>query len=231
MALSATSEFYEPEDIATKIIPSIAHLLIDKEKYFPPVTATNQRIVRVQATKTMESFLVRIAKLTTSMADTALSTPVETPRSLTPSQPSENIAFTAGSALAGWAISGLKKQVLGAELNGDGRPESAPPSQSRFKLETPNELRGLGSEGDVDAWNDEVFDEEGTKSWVRQKSAPESQGQRVGMKLPVKSKKSVVEQVVEEEERKSMDDAGAWPGLEDWEDDSKEDDGWGFDDD
>lgn len=36
MALTATSEFYEPEDIATKIIPSISHLLIDKEKYSPP---------------------------------------------------------------------------------------------------------------------------------------------------------------------------------------------------
>jgi SCY1-like protein 1 len=32
MALSATAEFYEPEDCANKIIPSISPLLIDKEK-------------------------------------------------------------------------------------------------------------------------------------------------------------------------------------------------------
>jgi len=32
MALSATSEFYEAEDCASKIIPSISPLLIDKEK-------------------------------------------------------------------------------------------------------------------------------------------------------------------------------------------------------
>jgi len=39
MALSATAEFYEPEDCANKIIPAISPLLIDKEKYtLPPCT-------------------------------------------------------------------------------------------------------------------------------------------------------------------------------------------------
>jgi SCY1-like protein 1 len=38
MALNATAEYYEAEDCATKIIPSISLLLIDKEKYpSPPV--------------------------------------------------------------------------------------------------------------------------------------------------------------------------------------------------
>jgi hypothetical protein len=33
MALSATAEYYEPEEITTKIIPSISLILLDKEKY------------------------------------------------------------------------------------------------------------------------------------------------------------------------------------------------------
>src|SRR5271170_308551 len=127
----------------------------------------------------MDVFLARIAKLTASMPDTALPAPVETPRSLTPSQPpssSENFALTAGSALAGWAYSGLKKQVLGSDvINGEIRPDSAPPSQTRFNkpLDTPNELRGLGSQGDIEPWKDEEFDEdESTRPHARQKSAP-----------------------------------------------------------
>src|SRR5579871_369918 len=154
----------------------------------------------------METFLTRIAKLTASMPDTALTVPVETPRSLTPSQqgPStENFALTAGSALAGWAMSGLKSKVLGADINGELRPDSAPPTQTRFprSTDTPEELRGLGSQGDVEPWKDEQFDDDWTsaapKARSRQKSAPASQGQRAGgMRLPAKSKKSVVEQVV-----------------------------------
>jgi hypothetical protein len=241
MALSATAEFYEPEECATKIIPSISHLLIDKEKYAPDprkpfywLWLTACRIVRVQATKTMETFLQRITKLTASMPDTALPIPAETPRSLTPntpSQPSESLAYTATSALAGWAISGLKKGVLGSESsNGDIRPDSAPPILPTHRRETPVALKGLGSNGDVDAWKDDVFDDHWGKPRGRQQSAPVS----LGMKLPSKNKKSIVEKVVEEEERKSVDaeedGAGAWPGLDDWEDDGGEVDGWGFDD-
>src|SRR5271170_6802789 len=146
----------------------------------------------------MDVFLARIAKLTASMPDTALPAPVETPRSLTPSQPpssSENFALTAGSALAGWAYSGLKKQVLGSDVvNGDIRPDSAPPTQTRFSqktLETPNELRGLGSQGDVDPWKDEEFDEdEWSRPHARQKSAPAPRTWGLGMKLPFTKKKS-----------------------------------------
>ena len=198
----------------------------------------------------MDVILARIAKLTASMPDTALPVPVETPRSLTPSQPpstSENFALTAGSALAGWAYSGLKKQVLGSDVvNGaEIRPDSAPPSQTRFNkplADTPSELRGLGSQGDVDPWKDEEFDEDDGDAWGklhgRQKSAPTMKTGGLsggGMKLPVSGskKKSVVEQVVEEEEKKVEEDgAGAWPGLDDWDDEEGKDaeDGWGFDD-
>jgi hypothetical protein len=168
----------------------------------------------------METFLQRITKLTSTMPDTALPIPAETPRSLTPSQPPENFAVTASSVIAGWAMSSLKKQVLG---NGEGRPDSAPPNQTRF---VPVEMKGLGTMGDVDAWKDEELE---WGSRVRQKSAPEPSVQSLGMKLPVKNKKSLVEKVVEEEERKSVE-VDEWPGLEEWGDDDEKDDGWGFDD-
>jgi hypothetical protein len=135
-------------------------------------------------------------------------------------------------------MSGLKSKVLGSDgVNGDIRPDSAPPTQTRFMkpLETPSELRGLGSQGDVDPWKDEEFDDDSwNKPRGRQHSAPTPQVSNLGMKLAVKNKKSVAQQVVEEEQRKSVEDdgdgdTGTWPGLEDWDDDAK-DDGWGFDD-
>lgn len=175
----------------------------------------------------MDTFLSRIAKLTSSMPDTALPVPVDTPRSTTPNQTSltENFALTAGSTLAGWAISGLKSKVLG---EGEIRPDSAPPSQTQF--DTPSQLRGLGTQKDVDSWKYEEFDDLRTNNGSKQRSAPIPQVAKQGMKLPVKSKASVADMVVEEEKTKSLEDTGEWPGMEDWEDDSK-DDGWGFDDD
>jgi hypothetical protein len=173
------------------------------------------------------------------MPDTALTTPVETPRSITPSvPPPESFALQAGSAtlsagtaLAGWALTGLTKKVLGE--NGDARPESAPPTQSRFAktktADTPVELRGLGTAGDVDAWKDEEFDDSPGVGRTRQWSAPAVSGRAVGMKLGGGGKKgSVVEKVVEEERKKSLEEGGAAWG-DDWDVDEKED-GWGFDD-
>lgn len=133
-------------------------------------------------------------------------------------------------------MSGLKSKVLGSDtpINGEIRSDSAPPTQSKFGrvTDTPTELKGLGTQGDIDAWKDEDFDDEkpmASSFRSRQKSAPNPKGASLGMKLPVKNKMSVVEKVLEEEEqRKSLE--AAWPGMEDWDDDANNDDGWGFDD-
>jgi hypothetical protein len=244
MAINATAEYYEVEDCATKLIPALSPLLIDKEKFLPLSlpNLTRSRIVRVQAAKALETILARIKVLTVSMPDTALTTPAETPRPITPSaQSSENFALAAGSAtllagsaIAGWAITGLTKKVLGTE-NGDVRPESAPPTQSRFnvnKADTSAALRG--TVGDVDGWKDEEVDDDLTKAGgTRQWSSPASSVGKVGMKLGggvAGNKASVVEKVVEEERKNSLDDSGAAAAWgDDWEEDDKED-GWGFDD-
>jgi hypothetical protein len=180
----------------------------------------------------METFLNRIAKLTASMPDSAMPTPVETSRSTTPSQAtSDNFALTAGTMIAGWAMSGLKKQVLGNDVNGN-RPESASTQPPVAKpLETPSELKGLGSVGDLETWREEEFDD---SRWNTSQSQRPKQNQNSGMKLHVKNKKSVVEKVVEEEKSKAPEaeeedsvESGAW-GFDEWDDDGN--DGWGFDD-
>jgi len=175
------------------------------------------------------------------MPDTVLQTPAETPRSVTPStQPSENFALSAGSAIAGWAITGLTKKVLAVAENGDARPGSAPPTQSRFNKvdtskDTPTAFKGLGTTGDVDAWKDEEFDDEPTTTHKSsQWRAPVSSAGKRAMKLggsAAGKKASVVDKVIEEEKRKSVDEgvgaAASWG--DDWDVDDKED-AWGFDD-
>lgn len=176
----------------------------------------------------MDTLLARIAKLTSSMPDTALPVPVDTPRSLTPNQTSssENFALAAGSTLAGWAISGIKSKVLG---EGETRPDSGPSSQTQF--DTPSESGGSRTQGDGDAWKNEGFGDARTNNGrSRQRTTTTPQAPTLGMKLTVKSKKSVAEMVVEEEKGKSLEETREWQGIEDWEDDLK-DDGWGFDDD
>jgi len=195
------------------------------------------------------------------MPDTALAPPTEGSRTATPTPTSTDYAMQAGTAIAGWAMSGIKSRVIGIGETGPApvtRPDSAP-ATTTVTRETPVELRGLGSKGDLD----EEFDDDDT--WVngRLKSEPTfargkttsttsnsgmnsggfgavGNGRGIasaagGMKLggSANKKKSVAEQVVEEEElRKSMDDgAAAWGALDDWsEDEQLEDDGWGFDD-
>jgi len=137
-------------------------------------------------------------------------------------------------------MTGLTKKVLESEIssstNGNGagnnRPDSAPPTQSKFAISPIEpELKGLGTRGDVDAWKDEEFDEDEWKpARQRQKSAPAAEGR--GMKLGgIKKEKSIVEKVVEEEERKSLEEAGnAWGLNDDWGDEGNGEDGWGFDD-
>jgi hypothetical protein len=183
----------------------------------------------------MESLMSRISKLTAFMPDTALPVPAETPRSLTP-QPatSESFAMSAASAIGGWAMNSLKKQVLG---NGDvvPRPDSAPPGQTRFTF--PQGVKGSNS-GDVDALRD---DGGNAGSKVRQNTTVAVGASTIGNGMKLQSqKKTMPDKVVEEVERESVDDEpeANWPGMEDWDDDEDANaaagdngDGWGFGDD
>ncbi|KAI0972227.1 armadillo-type protein [Xylaria arbuscula] len=119
MALAATGEHFTEEDCAVRILPVICPSLIDKEK-----------LVRDQASKTIDIYLQRIHKAAASMPDSALP-PSQTadgaaPRMSTP-QASE------ASSWAGWAISSFTNKLSAASgdmqtSNGTATPPVVSPS-------------------------------------------------------------------------------------------------------
>lgn len=103
MALAVTGDCFSDEDIALKILPAICPSLIDKEK-----------IVRDQATKTMDVYMLKIKKAAEDMPDTVLPPQqagehTGAPRMGTP-QPTESAA----ASWAGWAISSFTNKISSA---------------------------------------------------------------------------------------------------------------------
>ncbi|KAK4191453.1 putative N-terminal kinase-like protein [Podospora australis] len=100
MALSVTPEYFTDEDCACRLLPVICPSLIDKEK-----------LIRDQATKTVDIYINKLKKAAESMPDTAL--PPENavsgnPRMSTP-QPE-----SVGASWAGWAISSFTNKLSAA---------------------------------------------------------------------------------------------------------------------
>jgi SCY1-like protein 1 len=97
LALAATNEHFSDEDCAHRILPAICPVLIDKEK-----------LIRDQATKTMDVYLAKIRKAASTMPETVLkpegATEGNGPRMSTP-QPNES------STWAGWAISSFTNKL------------------------------------------------------------------------------------------------------------------------
>jgi SCY1-like protein 1 len=113
MALSVTSEYFTDEDCAVRLVPAICPSLIDKEK-----------LIRDQASKTIDVYLAKIKKAAAGMPDTVL--PPESaasaaggPRMSTP-QPAESAA----ASWAGWAISSFTNKLSTAA--GEIQPSSTP---------------------------------------------------------------------------------------------------------
>ncbi|KAF9203815.1 hypothetical protein BGZ49_006016 [Haplosporangium sp. Z 27] len=103
MALNATSESYDKNDIATRIIPCISLTLIDTEK-----------IVRVQAMKSLDTFTKRIEKLIENMPDSAI---VETAGRDSPNGQSQSATPTPSSETwAGWAVSSITKKLVTGDM-------------------------------------------------------------------------------------------------------------------
>ncbi|KAI1495930.1 armadillo-type protein [Biscogniauxia marginata] len=125
LALAATCDCFSEEECATRVLPSICPSLIDKEK-----------LVRDQASKTLEVYLQRIRKAAAGMPDTVLPPPQTAesagPRMSTP-QPHEASA----SSWAGWAISSFTNKLSAASgemqpstSNGVPTPATTAPSAS-----------------------------------------------------------------------------------------------------
>ncbi|WWC91608.1 uncharacterized protein L201_006554 [Kwoniella dendrophila CBS 6074] len=116
MALMATVECFDRDDLAGKVVPNMAFTLVDKEK-----------LVRDQAFKAMNMFMARITDMVENMPDTVLSEekaassygPVTTTSSSTSNNQAglANSAAGAAGALAGWAISSLSKQLSTPDMH------------------------------------------------------------------------------------------------------------------
>lgn len=102
MALAVTSDAFNEDDCANRILPALCPCLVDKEK-----------LIRDQTNKTLDAYLHRIRKFASTMPETVLPPPTtETPTSATPRmstpQPSEAASWT------GWAISSFTNKVSAA---------------------------------------------------------------------------------------------------------------------
>ncbi|KZL76941.1 SCY1 protein kinase, partial [Colletotrichum tofieldiae] len=128
MALGVTGDCFSDEDVALRIMPAVCPLLIDKEK-----------VIRDQASKTMDVYMQKVRKAAASMPDSALPPQGAEgpggPRMSTP-QPNEASA----SSWAGWAISSFtnKLSTAAGEMqtsNGSGtaspRPTPSPGPDAR----------------------------------------------------------------------------------------------------
>lgn len=141
MALMASAECFNGEEIATKVLPAITGTLVDREK-----------LVRDQAFRAMELFVKRVEAYASQLPETAAP---EDPQSIVGGLPLGsglgNASTAAGStaagssaalvtsaagaagALAGWAISSLGRKLATSEAQGSlsnapvaDRPASAP---------------------------------------------------------------------------------------------------------
>lgn len=135
MALSATSEYFTEEDCATRLLPVICPLLIDKEK-----------LVRDQASKAMDSYVQKVRKAASSMPETALPPP----------QASDAPAARMGTpqqsqpGWTGWAISSFTNKLSTAagemETANGSTPAPAPAPDAKRTTGTASPLlRNLAS--------------------------------------------------------------------------------------
>ncbi|KAM7223370.1 Armadillo-type fold [Rhypophila decipiens] len=120
-ALAVTADYFSDEECATRIMPSICPLLIDKEK-----------LVRDQAVKAMDVYVQKIRKAAASMPDSVLPPESAGPRMSTP-QPTES---SAAASWAGWAISSFTNKLSAAagEIQASSAaasPNGAPSGQPR----------------------------------------------------------------------------------------------------
>ncbi|POR31829.1 N-terminal kinase-like protein [Tolypocladium paradoxum] len=98
LALGATAEYFSDDDSAGRILPAICPLLVDKEK-----------LVRDQASRTMDVYVQRVRKAASEMPDTVL----PPPQAAGEAQPARmGTPQTGGSSgWTGWAISSFTNKI------------------------------------------------------------------------------------------------------------------------
>lgn len=108
MALMATVDCFDKEDIATRVIPNMAFGLVDKEK-----------AVRDQAFKAIAMFVQKVEEYAATLPVTVEQdrSGSSTPAPLTQQATLVTSAAGAAGSLAGWAFSNLSKQLSSGEAS------------------------------------------------------------------------------------------------------------------
>ena len=125
MSLAATADVFSGEDCANKMLPAICPSLVDKEK-----------MIRDQANKTLNIYLDRVRKFSTSLPDTVLPA-VESasagPTRMSTPQPGNQ----PGNQWMGWAISSFTNKL--SAVTGEMEPNSngVKPSVDNFTTSLP----------------------------------------------------------------------------------------------
>lgn len=118
MALAASAEYFGEDDCATRVLPCICPLLLDKEK-----------LIREQANKAIDVYLQKIRKAGDAMPDSALPPTSASDNSAPPRMGTPQASEPASSSWAGWAISSFTNKLSTAageiEANGTTTPNPA----------------------------------------------------------------------------------------------------------
>ncbi|CAG8686151.1 25614_t:CDS:10, partial [Gigaspora rosea] len=125
MALTATLEFYDATDCATRILPCVSAVLVDKEKP-----------VRIQAFKSLDIIVKRLEKLVESMPDSANITEqgsVNADNSLSTTVAGSMVSVA--ESWTGWAVTSLTKKITG--VNVEGEIAAAPTNSASSATSTP----------------------------------------------------------------------------------------------
>ncbi|KAM0792352.1 hypothetical protein ACM66B_005032 [Microbotryomycetes sp. NB124-2] len=138
MALMATADVYEKEDLAGKVIPAMSICLIDKEK-----------AVRDQGFKAIDMFVKKCEQLTANMPETVAGengTTNAAAQAASQTQPglATNAAGAAG-ALAGWAFASVSKKLSSAELQAPIERRPSTPGHTPAATPNPNGFAGATS--------------------------------------------------------------------------------------
>ncbi|KAI8378521.1 hypothetical protein BD560DRAFT_325218 [Blakeslea trispora] len=155
MALNATSEFYDAQECACRIVPAISNTLIDKEK-----------IVRDQAFKVMQCFIQRIQTFADKMPETAIVEQSSTPSENNVNQDSAGMAGILGGATKGltdWAVSSIQSRFIvpTGEINNPVQTIETTTSIQTVNSQTHSQQVSMKSievdlkDNDTSAWDDE----------------------------------------------------------------------------
>ncbi|OXG93598.1 SCY1-like [Cryptococcus neoformans A2-102-5] len=239
MALMASVECFDREDLAGKVVPNMSFTLVDKEK-----------LVRDQAFKAMNMFVSKLTDMVKDMPETALPSdqissqgPVTTTSASISSNQggAVNSAAGAAGALAGWAISSLGKQLKTSEahssMNSSGMPAGFGASAPTIKFNTASSSPAVPASSRV---SEEIFrpvsaspslksvspQPRAVNAFGRTTTNSSLSGTSGGMKLAGAKKapgKSLADQLAGEWEEE--DGGNAW-GTDDLIDVNAEDDDW-----